>query len=805
MLSEIELLRYQNFTFDLHPRAKQYIQATRTSAPSRMVGTHAKSNLVSWRISAKTRLSVSLESRSAETAFFILSEYDDNVLELWEQPEPIKIRRHDRNGRQRAYSYTPDFLLLTKTGPCLIEVKTESSVEELIKKIPLDWISKEDGEVAFTPAERVFNEIGLNYRVFVYSNHLRYRVANTELILQARSSDQPYSDICDKVESALRERCVWTLDELRRSLGLNDFTSLVRLIDKGEIAADLDESLISEPEGFLISKTTGLLKAGKTLLDAGKISASVNSDRLHVAKIPTTRDAEMALRRLSAINSGVASRSVRRWKLLVAEGHKKGLSPLQALLPKYYLSGNRTRKVPEIVDGFLVNYLKDCHADLAGISKYRSYVQYRVLAAEALPDFEPVSQKTFSIRLGSIPAESIAQRRGGKRAANAVADPTNPEYRVQRAQIPWERAAIDHYLADIYLVVYSSDGLVYVERPWVTAMIDLATSYVIAVTISFLSPSRKAVSKIIRECVRLHGKLPAELIVDRGSEFRSTFMASLMAHYDVVYTLRPASHPRFGAQVERLFGEFKSQWLAQRPGNLADYKEARGVDGSLSPRRRAVLFPAQAFHEMKEFCNWRNAKLVGGNIFSASDEFRRRQELYPFVGRKISYDSEFMMMTAVDTKDYKVDPARGIHVGDEWYYSPALSSIKGKRSDVQVRVDPENPHVVYACINNEWVVCFTTGVTTYGVKTGAQQLGEGLVKLEAAALRRKVRTIDDENLCRIIRSYSGDIGLPPSEIQEEMSGQYKDRYTEKDFIDLEGLLSEPLDELEVETWSDAYD
>src|SRR5690606_16221015 len=171
-----------------------------------------------------------------------------------------------------------------------------------------------------TPAERVFSEIGLNYRVFVYSNHLRYRVANTELILQARSSDQPSSDICDKVETAFQERCVWTLDGLRRSLGLNDFTSLVRLIDKGEIAADLDESLISEPEGFLISQTTELLKAGKILLDAGKISASVNSDRLHITKIPTTRDAEMALKRLSAINSGVASRSVRRWKLPVADG-----------------------------------------------------------------------------------------------------------------------------------------------------------------------------------------------------------------------------------------------------------------------------------------------------------------------------------------------------------------------------------------------------------------------------------------------------------------------------------------------------
>lgn len=805
MLSELELLRYQNLTFKLSHHAKQYIHAARTSVPSRMVGTHASSNLVSWRISARTMRAVSLESRSAETAFFLLSEFDDNVIELWDQPDPIKIKRHDRNGKERSFSYTPDFLVLTKGGPCVVEVKTESNVGELVKKYPLDWILGDDGEVVFTPAVREFNSMGLDYRVFVYKNKWRYRVANVELILQARCSDKDTDVALEDLEEALEAQCVWSLHSLRKHLGLGDYTTLVRLIDRGSLAADLDESLISEPEGFLVSKTHALLAAGKSLLDASKVSAYINSDRLHVTKIPTLRDAEVALKRLSAVEQGVKSRSARRWGLLAVEGRKKGLTTFQALIPKYYLSGNRSRKVPKEVDDFLVEYLLGPHAESPGLSRYRSYVKYRVLASELLPQYDPVSQRTFDKRLQHLPAEVIALQRGGRRAANAAADPTDPEYRVQRAQIPWERAAIDHYLADIYVVVHSSDGCVYVERPWITAMIDLATTYVLAVTISFLSPSSKAVSKIIRECVRLHGKLPAEIIVDRGSEFRSTFMASLMAHYGIVYTLRPASHPRFGAQVERLFGEFKDQWLSQRPGNLADYREARSVDGALSPRRRAVLFPAQVFSEVKEFCSWRNAKLVGGKVFAAADEFRRGCELYPFVAKPVPYNSEFMMMTAVDTKDYKVDPVRGIHVGDDWYYSPALSSVRGRKSAIQVRIDPENPHVIYACVKNEWAACFTTGSTTYGGKTGAQQLGEGLVRLEAAALRRKIRTIDDENLCRIIRSYSSDIGENSSEQVVTNLGYIDRGYDLSSPVDLESLLSEPLDELEVESWSNDYD
>lgn len=57
---------------------------------------------------------------------------------------------------------------------------------------------------------------------------------------------------------------------------------------------------------------------------------------------------------------------------------------------------------------------------------------------------------------------------------------------------------------------------------------------------------------------------------------------------------------------------------------------------------------------------------------------------------------------------------------------------------------------MYACINQRWVSCQSTGSQVFRVKPGAQQSGEALVKLEGAALRHKIRMIDDEDLCRII-------------------------------------------------------
>tara|TARA_R110002051_G_C8769429_1_gene503402 strand:- start:24589 stop:27009 length:2421 start_codon:yes stop_codon:yes gene_type:complete len=806
MLNEIEMVRYQSVVFKLSDSAKIYIRNTRDFEASRMVGKHARANLVSWRVSTKTNRTISLESRGPETAFFLLSEYDSRVIEIWDQPEPVTIERHNKNRKVTRNAYTPDFLVLTQDGPLVVEVKHAKDFDRLTKAYPLDWVRSAGGKAQFLPAERAFAEIGLRFEVFIYGAEMRYLIANTELMLLARSEAPACEKVRATVDKALTERFVWSLEDLRVRLGLTTFTPLVQLIDEGVLKANLHSDLMSEPEGCLVASTESLLRAGRAYLESENVSRDNHRTRASIDKVPTTRDAEHALRKLEAIKSGGRPRSVLRWRTLVAEGEREGLSPFQALLPKFYSCGNRARRIQKVVDDFLIDYLLGEHAKSPGLSKYRSYVRYRVLAAEVHSGSGPVSRKTFDLRLAQLPAELIARGRGGARAANAVAPPSDPEMRVLTSQLPWERAAIDHYLADIYLVFHSADGKVYVERPWISAMIDLRTNYTLAVTLSFLSPSKRAVSKVIRECVRQHGRLPNEIIVDRGSEFQSTYMASLMAHYGIAYTLRPSSHPRFGSQVERLFGEFKSQWLSQRPGNLAKYEEARCVDGKLAPRKRAVLFPAQAFRELREFCSWRDSRMRGGSSIAADADFRSRQSLYPFVAKKVDYDVEFMMVTAVDEKDFQIDQSRGLHIGNAWYYSPELATVRGKKSKVKVRIDPENPHIVYACIDRQWVTCYSTGANSYGAKSGPQQLAEGLVRLETASIRRTLQILDDESLCRVMRAYSVDAGSP--EVPAAPSGALpaqEDPVSEEMAFDLEALLELTLDDLETESWSESYD
>ena len=432
------------------------------------------------------------------------------------------------------------------------------------------------------------------------------------------------------------------------------------------------------------------------------------------------------------------------------------------------------------------------------LSVYRGYIGYRVAATEAHPHYSPVCRRTFSRRLKSIPESEIAYKRGGKRSANAVREPTDPVHRILKSDLPWRSAAIDHYLADIYLIYFSDNGVVHVIRPWITAMIDLYSGVVLAFSVSFQSPSRSSDCKVIRECVRKHGRLPAEIIVDRGSDFKSVYFASLLAHYGVTYSLRAASYSQFGGEIEGLFGEFKKQWLTQRQGNLADYKEARSVDGKKAPKKSAIFQPYDFYREFSAFCDWRDHKPKGIHHSSGFDRFTISQNNYPFISIKVQLDDEFLLATAVDTRTFKIDLTRGIHIGDQYFWSPRLGNLRGKRSETEVRLDPENPHIVYSSVDNSWVPCLSSSANRFSALDPVSQHCEMLTVYEARESKNKVKVQADEQLYKTVQEMnklSAENVVPIIEIEDVKP---------ESGVDYESLISQikdsSLKQLSVENW-----
>lgn len=752
MLSENEIQHYTVTEHRIPIAGRLYITQVRANEPSRLVGTYAKKNVSSWVPSRKMGgITISTESRSAERYFVLLCEYDERVLEYWDQTEPIVLAKTDRRGRGIRGSYTSDFLILTIDGPCLIEVKPEDEIQRLMSIYPADW-KEVDGEYSYEPAVKGFGEFGLKHKVFAYKNSMRYKSVNLDMLIRSRKNEQEYpSNLNSALQNAFDESFFWNLFELRERLELSSFVVLLKLIDDGVLHVDLDNDLLSEPRGVVAVRKKSLLIEAKRFNENKKLTLECSLGPVNFAEFPNEKYANEVLVRLSRIESGENSRSVRRWKEKIRAGLTKGLTEFQSLISKKYLSGRRVPQLNKLVHESLDIYLTEKHGEAQGLSKYRSYIKYKVFAIDNHPDFTPASWRTFYRHLTQIPASVIAFQRGGRRAANAVEEPSDPEDRLLKSDVPWKLAAIDHYLADIFLIFFSDDGVVHVMRPWLTVMIDTCTGTVLAFSISFSNPSRKSIAKVMRACVREQGMLPSEIIVDRGADFRSVYFAALLSHYGVINSLRPSAHSRYGSEVEGLFGDFKRMWLSQRTGNLADYKEARSVDGKLAPKNFAVLKPYDFYREFKAFCDWRHHKPRGVHAESAFDRFNCGQTDFPIFGVRVEYDQNFLIATAVETSMYSIDFSRGIKVNEQYYWSPDLGKLRGKKSDTEVRNDPENPHVIYAMVDNKWVSCTSSHATRYATQDSISQFCEGLTIIEAKAARRAVAEQQDMELVRKIQ------------------------------------------------------
>ncbi|MDO6423056.1 integrase catalytic domain-containing protein [Saccharophagus degradans] len=750
MLTETEFYYYRDVEQNLSEAGKDYLTGCYMGDGARLVGTHARRNIVSWVPSEKLNdKTFSTESMGPERALNTLMQFKKHVLWYGDQPEPVDVIRTIKNSRKRRGTYIGDGIALSTFGPSVYEAKTKSKIEELLEENPNDWLRNENGEVIYKPARDAFSKLGIKHKVFVYSSEQQVHIANLNQILWARQSHHVSIDP-QMLNKVMRNKFAVTLEELRGLLKLDSITPLIKAIDTGLLFIDIENQLIGDTENCLVSTTKPLLEHAVEIRKKNLVYQKGFASSKDVELVPTLKSAEKALEKLNAIKEGKSSRSVRRWKVQIKEGEKKGLSPFQSLIPKYHRCG-KSRKLNIKVEKFLMDYLLNDFIYRQGMSFYRGHCDYYFLAEGKHPEFEPVTRKTFTLRYYTIPPEIAAEARGGRRLSNSKAAPTDPEERHLKAMMAWERAAVDHYLVDLYLIVYTKKGKVIVERPWLTLMIDLYSGKVIAFSISFRKPSRKSVAKVIRACVRQHGKLPREIIFDRGAEFKSVYLAALLAHYRVILSLRPAADPKYGGEVEGFFGEFMKEWLSQRDGNLADKTEARSIDGKKTPKKSAILSPADFYRELKKYCLWRENSCRGIGSETSEYEFDRSQKMFPHIPISVEYDSDFLVATCVEPKKYTVDMQKGINIDNVWYSSPKMRLLLGKPSRNNVRPDPEVPNLIFVKVLDRWEPFYATEINSYSAKLEEHQIAEGMLISEAAYLKRKIRERDDIELAGLVR------------------------------------------------------
>lgn len=296
----------------------------------------------------------------------------------------------------------------------------------------------------------------------------------------------------------------------------------------------------------------------------------------------------------------VTTRSVQNWIAAFRQAEADFGCGYIGLLDRVAERGNRSARVPDASKELLKTYLTTQYATPVG---RRAIAVYRLYREEALKQgIPPIGERTFYRERAAFEDTQVVAQRRGKRAAYALEpalaylNQTTPRH----GQRPFERAHLDHTQLDIVLV--SSVTGKPLAKPWATFLTDAYSRRFLACYVTYDPPSYRSVMMAFRQCVKHFGRLPQELVVDRGPEFQSVYFETLLSRCFVTKLERPASQPRFGSVIERLFGTTTSQLLHQLRGNTQASKIPRQMTKAVDPKRLAVWTLDAFARRPAEYC-----------------------------------------------------------------------------------------------------------------------------------------------------------------------------------------------------------
>lgn len=210
---------------------------------------------------------------------------------------------------------------------------------------------------------------------------------------------------------------------------------------------------------------------------------------------------------------------------------------------------------------------------------------------------------TVRNRVADLTASQKAHKRDGKKGKEAFRPLI---HRVQGATMPLQSVQIDHTILDIVLV--DEENRLPIGRPTLTIAICEHSRVITGFYLSFEKPSATLLACCISHSVldktqwlKEHGVegewkvkgLMSEVKTDNGKEFRSNALIRACDKHKINLSWRPVKTPRYGGQVERIFGTI-NQELHQLPGTTKSNVQQRSEYDS-EKEARLTLFELETW------------------------------------------------------------------------------------------------------------------------------------------------------------------------------------------------------------------
>lgn len=456
-----------------------------------------------------------------------------------------------------------------------------------------------------------------------------------------------------------------------------------------------------------------LLRDGKMIGLASQTEETGSGAARTLLDKASPKHLEVALERYRALGSQtervVPPRTLRRWHASYREAEVLYGNGFVGLLPEWNACGDRTQRLSDEQETLLATFIANHYETLKQQPMWEVYLLLKRDAENQNPPISAPSYSTFVRRIAQRPRVESIRKRKGQRAATLEEpwywelEQTTPRH----GSRPEEIVHMDHTLLDIELV--SSRTGRPLGRPWATFMTDAFSRRLLVVYLTFDPPSYRSGMMALREYVWRYGRLPQTIIVDGGSDFRSTYFETLLAYYDCTKATRPWAHPHYGSVCERLFSTANTQFINNLISNTQIMKQVRQVTKKIQPRENAVWTLGDLYLYL---CTWAY-DIYDTSIHSALGQSPREAFL---AGQAISgkrdhlrvlYEDDFRFLSLATTrkKVAKVEKGRGVKINYLYYWSSAMLSRKVERTQVLVRYDPFDIGTAYAYIQGRWVKC----------------------------------------------------------------------------------------------------
>jgi len=519
-----------------------------------------------------------------------------------------------------------------------------------------------------------------------------------------------------------------------------------------------------------------LREAGQNDLQAANRRAQLVSCRLRGERLPP--------------DNNVSDRTLRRWTARYKLMKAKYGNGYLGLLPLMHNRGFRGSKLPQATLKLIADFIEN---DYETHKQKRKYEVWIVLKNRCEQEGVIVpSYKTFARAIKDQRGYLQTFKRKGRRAAYAQEpfywelDQKTPRH----GDRPFEICHIDHTELDIECRCQRTGQNL--GRPWFTLLTDAYSRRILAIYLTFDPPSYRSCMMVLRQCVRLHGRLPQIVVVDGGKEFRSIYFDTLLARYECMKKTRPPAKARFGSVCERLFGTTNTQFIYNLEGNTQITRNVRQVTKSVNPKFKAT-WPLGSLYD--RLCQY--AYRVYDEIQHTTLGMSPRDAFVEGMARTgsrshrlIPYDQDFLMWTLPTTPkgSAKVQPGRGFKIHHLYYWSDALRDPNVEGSQVDVRYDPFDISTAFAFIAGRWVTCHSEHYAAFrgrsekeimlatkelrGLKTkhsrqfgaSAKQLANFLESVEGEEMTLMQRLHDSEGR-HVLNAINGEVAAPvPNEV-----------------------------------------